>query len=366
MSEGPPDDEPHALYCNTLVRRCLDKRAITYEGYKNWRKKNPSIFTTIVDKNNNLIGFFDIFPITHDAGEAIISGKLTERSLSEKHLLPLSANASATHIHIATILLNPRQHSFSPVVAKEVMLLRLKRFLERVYPPIETRTYTAFGQTKSGEALLTRCGFSMTGFSGDNDQHMPLYVLRPATTAGAASRFERADGYFSSARKRRSDLKELDARIEEIELQLRAAVTSALDGDVARLPANVKQRAGERIGVAGKKNAALDGGRYRTLAGTLEYCDLRELEETIKNKLIWPHFEELFATKEALAIKFSQVAELRNGIRHSRTVDEIVEKEGEAGILWFEQVLRKKTGDADADTGGDAAPESYPKTLPSL
>ena len=170
------------------------------------------------------------------------------------------------------------------------------------------------------------------------------------------TRFERADGYFSSARKRRSDLNELDARIEEIELQLRAAVTSALDGDVARLPANVKQKAGERIGLAGKKNAALDRGRYRTLAGTLEYCDLRELEETIKNKLIWPHFEELFATKEALAIKFSQVAELRNGIRHSRTVDEIVEKEGEAGILWFEQVLRKKTGEADADTGGRCGP----------
>jgi hypothetical protein len=171
--------------------------AITYEGYKNWRKKNPSIFTTIVDKSNNLIGFFDIFPITHDAGEAIISGKLTERSLSEKHLLPLSANASATHIHIATILLNPRQHSFSPVVAKEVMLLRLKRFLERVYSPIETRTYTAFGQTKSGEALLKRCDFSMTGFSGDmiNLCHFTCFGRPPRTApplavCGKTGKFE--------------------------------------------------------------------------------------------------------------------------------------------------------------------------------
>ena len=34
-------------------------------------------------------------------------------------------------------------------------------------------------------------------------------------------------------------------------------------------------------------------------------------------------------------------AELRNGIRHSRTVDEITRKEGEASLLWFNKVLSK-------------------------
>lgn len=42
---------------------------------------------------------------------------------------------------------------------------------------------------------------------------------------------------------------------------------------------------------------------------------------------------------ERLAGKFNQSAELRNGIRHSRTVDEVARKEGEAAILWFEKVL---------------------------
>ena len=30
---------------------------------------------------------------------------------------------------------------------------------------------------------------------------------------------------------------------------------------------------------------------------------------------------------------------VRNGIRHSRTVDEVTRKEGEAAIVWFKQVL---------------------------
>jgi len=42
-----------------------------------------------------------------------------------------------------------------------------------------------------------------------------------------------------------------------------------------------------------------------------------------------------------LNIKFDQLAELRNAIRHSRAVDEIKRKEGEAAILWFDKVLKK-------------------------
>src|ERR1039458_8989914 len=60
---GARDDESHALAANKIVRRCLDKRAITYNDYKLWRKLNPLIFTTVVDENNELIGFFDIFPL---------------------------------------------------------------------------------------------------------------------------------------------------------------------------------------------------------------------------------------------------------------------------------------------------------------
>ena len=48
-----------------------------------------------------------------------------------------------------------------------------------------------------------------------------------------------------------------------------------------------------------------------------------------------------FGTKEALNVKFDQLAELRNGIRHSRAISEVIRKEGEAAIVWFKQVLAK-------------------------
>ena len=89
---------------------------------------------------------------------------------------------------------------------------------------------------------------------------------------------------------------------------------------------------------AAKKNAAHDSDRYETLAGKLEYADLRELQDAITNKTLWQRFEGRFVNKETLGKRFGQLADLRNGIRHSRSVDEITRKDGEAAILWFEQV----------------------------
>jgi hypothetical protein len=52
----------------------------------------------------------------------------------------------------------------------------------------------------------------------------------------------------------------------------------------------------------------LDVDRYTTPSGKLEYFDFRELQHTISTKALWPAFESRFASKEALAAKFGQLA----------------------------------------------------------
>ena len=108
-----------------------------------------------------------------------------------------------------------------------------------------------------------------------------------------------------------------------------------------RLPPHILQKLDDTILRAAKKNAAIDIQDYETLEAKLEYADLRELQETITSKATWDCFESRFVNKETVNAKFGQLAELRNGIRHSRTVSEIARKEGEAAILWFEKVLDK-------------------------
>ena len=136
-----------------------------------------------------------------------------------------------------------------------------------------------------------------------------------------------------------ANLRALDASIEEIELALRQVIVDSVQNDPAVLPPHLLANVQDRIQRALRKNAALSADRFGKADGVLEHFDLREVQDTILSKGLWERFAERFKSKEALGQKFSQLADLRNSIRHSRTVDEVTLKEGEASVLWFRKVL---------------------------
>jgi hypothetical protein len=334
---GRTDDEAIAHLANKIVRKELDKGAITYKEYKTWRAVNPFIFTPVIDSSNQLIGFFDVFPLKPEAGKAVLGGTLTERTMTAASLVPVRDIGTTTHIHIATILLNPRQKTFPRIVAKELLLLKLKQFFQERYEPLEERTFTAYAQTRAGEALLKRCGFSMAIVADDNKEHWPLYVLQAGDSRAAVFRFERADSNLAA----RSWAETWDARLHAVERTLRTVIDSLLNGDATLLPPHILEKVNKQLQSVAKKNAAISVKQYEKLVAKLEYCDLRELQETILSKSLWPRFKDLFANQESLFKKFDQLCEARNGIRHSRTLDQITQREGEAAILWFEAVLQR-------------------------
>ena len=137
-------------------------------------------------------------------------------------------------------------------------------------------------------------------------------------------------------------LSELDVKIENTELALRKCIVDSLENNPENLPPHINKKLTDKIVGAAKKNAAINLENYINLTSKLEFSDLRELQESITSKATWGNFQSRFINKEKLNEKFAQLAELRNGIRHSRTVDEITRKEGEASILWFQQVLGVK------------------------
>lgn len=137
-------------------------------------------------------------------------------------------------------------------------------------------------------------------------------------------------------------LRELDKGIEEVELSIRSVILEGCSDDINQIPEHIQQKANDKIQKASKKNAAFDIDKYLSLSGIVEFFDLRELQEIIVSKSLWNIFQIKFHNKESLIQKFNQLAELRNCIRHSRSADEIVQKEGEAAIIWFRKVLLKE------------------------
>ena len=134
-------------------------------------------------------------------------------------------------------------------------------------------------------------------------------------------------------------LRILNMELESVELSLRDLVASVLDGDSKLVPSNVLGSVRQRIGREVQRNPSLDLGREWTLDERLEYFDLRDLEQTITSKLTWRMFMPTFRSKEALGTRFTQLADLRNSIRHSRTVTGQAVKDAEAALHWFSGVL---------------------------
>ena len=80
-----------------------------------------------------------------------------------------------------------------------------------------------------------------------------------------------------------------------------------------------------------------------------------EVQDTICGSGSWPAFEAWFGTKPGLIGRFDQLAGLRNSIRHSRTATDVTRKDGEAAILWFEEIIKSRAGsDTVADRRGHA------------
>jgi hypothetical protein len=141
-------------------------------------------------------------------------------------------------------------------------------------------------------------------------------------------------------------LAKLNARIENVELALRELILSRLDNDPTRLPPQMAQKARERIDTAARKEPGTGALEVSDLDAFLEYLDLRDLQEILTAKPTWPLFVSIFGTKEGLASRFSQLADLRNAIRHSRSVSDVAIKDGEAAVLWFGQVFDSLDRDA--------------------
>lgn len=135
------------------------------------------------------------------------------------------------------------------------------------------------------------------------------------------------------------DLRDLDGRIEAVELEFRRLIDRTVAGDEAQLPGHVRDKIKGRIDGVLRKQPGLALEEFSRLERRLEHADLHELEAIIVNKTLWQDFKSTFGTPQQVQQRFTQLGDLRNAIRHSRTASAVTQKDGEAAILWFEQAL---------------------------
>lgn len=149
------------------------------------------------------------------------------------------------------------------------------------------------------------------------------------------------DAHGATAARSNSDpyIRDLDTQLERVELAIRRLVATTLAGDTALLPGHILEKLNAMVKGVARKNPG-SAAELDSLEGRLQYSDFRDLQDIVTSKTLWPRFEQVFGTKEAFNARCGQLATLRNTIRHSRSMSDVTQKDGEAALRWFGQALR--------------------------
>lgn len=133
-------------------------------------------------------------------------------------------------------------------------------------------------------------------------------------------------------------VRDLDQLVESVELKLRRLIANEAQANESSVPPHVDEKIRSRMADAVRKNPA-SVGKSPSLEEQLQYADFRDLQDIVTAKTLWTGFESTFGTKEVFNSRCAQLAELRNAIRHSRDLNDVTRKDGEAALLWFQQQL---------------------------
>lgn len=132
--------------------------------------------------------------------------------------------------------------------------------------------------------------------------------------------------------------------IEVIETELRNFIIEKFSINTyadykIKVPSHIQEKIKNNIEKEEKKNPGLIKPKTKEPSFLLQFSDLQELQGIIISKDNWVLVQDIFGTKETLAIEFNNLSGLRNPIRHSRQVDEVSYFKGLAAIKWFKQQL---------------------------
>lgn len=180
----PNPSEHFADIGNQHVREIFGRsRVISYPEYKKWRAKNPTVYTVVANGKNELVGFFDIFPLTDAAGAALMKGEKSEEDLTIDDLLDGKSTAETNFVYIATLAARFR----NPLL--DVLLTRtLVEHLSNVLPPRPGRRYLIIPYTVEGRNAAIRNGFRCEATPSITKRNIEVFSLDSAFAARAVAR----------------------------------------------------------------------------------------------------------------------------------------------------------------------------------
>ena len=132
--------------------------------------------------------------------------------------------------------------------------------------------------------------------------------------------------------------------VDEVEEDLRNLIDKTLSEKESDywnqfVPQGVRDRVTEKL----KQHNGRHPGEValkRTGFDKLCFCDIMDYHEIITSNANWAVFESRFGRKQETDKHFGNLKEYRNCIKHSRPMNNVIKKQGEASLEWIYSLLK--------------------------
>lgn len=133
--------------------------------------------------------------------------------------------------------------------------------------------------------------------------------------------------------------------IDEIEENVRVLIDNTLSAKNddywnSFVSQGVREGVAEKIAQYNKKHPG-DSAKKRTGMEKLAFCHIMDYFSIITAKVNWADFEDRFGSRSEIEKHFINLNEYRNCIKHSRPMNNVTKKLGEASLEWIDSVLKK-------------------------
>jgi hypothetical protein len=167
-----------ARQANAMAASFYGREAIPFDRYELWRLTNPNILVCLTDETNEVVGYFDVLPLKHEAMEMFIQGRLLESEFQHQDLYAADAMDQCHRLYLAGIAVrHPEHHADKRNAA--ILVWALVKYLEHFYGRDgHERELFALASTKEGEDLIRGFPFEVARPAEAREDHHNLYRLR--------------------------------------------------------------------------------------------------------------------------------------------------------------------------------------------
>lgn len=149
---------------------------IDCERYEQWMLKNPNVLVCLVDGNDMVTGYFDLFPITDAFAEALMQGATSEHDMRREHIIAPNEIHTCKWLYLGGIAVKDRE-KFYARRRVPYLVWGLKMYLRAFYPAFPDKILIATGASAEGERLLHRFCFKLRQTKSARADKQNLYTV---------------------------------------------------------------------------------------------------------------------------------------------------------------------------------------------